>query len=261
MFSALHLFLTSATNFLYNINSSGTWNTSTLNVSTINASNIVGYQKTLIAGTNISIVGNTISSAGEPLPTNANFSSVNTSTLNTSTINASSAIIDSMTVNDMIIDNDDSTDYALKILNGTAFFSSINVSQNFTFTGSNFFIGNVAAPSANKLWFYSATQPEIGMTLGITSSNEAELEVKSEFSDVDVFNINFGGTKVIELDNVSTQINNTLNVSEANFSTINASNIVGYQKELIAGTNITITGNTISRQHVIRYPLMLTFQV
>jgi len=151
-----------------------------------------------------------------------------------------------MTVNDMIIDNDDSTDYALKILNGTAFFSSINVSQNFTFTGSNFFIGNVAAPSANKLWFYSATQPEIGMTLGITSSNEAELEVKSEFSDVDVFNINFGGTKVIELDNVSTQINNTLNVSEANFSTINASNIVGYQETLIAGTNITITGNTIS---------------
>jgi hypothetical protein len=151
-----------------------------------------------------------------------------------------------MTVNDMIIDNDGSTDYALKILNGTAFFSSINVSQNFTFTGSNFFIGNVAAPSANKLWFYSATQPEIGMTLGITSSNEAELEVKSEFSDVDVFNINFGGTKVIELDNVSTQINNTLNVSEANFSTINASNIVGYQETLIAGSNITITGNTIS---------------
>jgi len=239
------LLLSSATNFLYNINSSGTWNTSTLNVSTINASSITGYQQSLIAGTGITLNGNTIS-VTDPLPTDANFSSVNTSTLNTSTINASSAIIDSMTVNDMIIDNDDSTDYALKILNGTAFFSSINVSQNFTFTGSNFFIGNVAAPSANKLWFYSATQPEIGMTLGITSSNEAELEVKSEFSDVDVFNINFGGTKVIELDNVSTQINNTLNVSEANFSTINASNIVGYQKELIAGTNITITGNTIS---------------
>jgi len=70
-------FLTSATNFLYNINSSGTWNTSTLNVSTINASNIVGYQETLIAGTNISIGGNTISTTAD-----ANFSTVNSSNLN-----------------------------------------------------------------------------------------------------------------------------------------------------------------------------------
>ncbi len=84
-------FLTSATNFLYNINSSGTWNTSTLNVSTINASNIVGYQETLIAGSNITITGNTISSAGGggTLPADANFSSVNTSTLNASTIDSS----------------------------------------------------------------------------------------------------------------------------------------------------------------------------
>jgi hypothetical protein len=87
-------FLTSATNFLYNINSSGTWNTSTLNVSTINASNIVGYQKELIAGTNITITGNTISSAGSggTLPADANFSSVNTSTLNTSTIDSSGRV-------------------------------------------------------------------------------------------------------------------------------------------------------------------------
>jgi hypothetical protein len=87
-------FLTSATNFLYNINSSGTWNTSTLNVSTINASNIVGYQETLIAGTNITITGNTISSAGSGgvLPADANFSSVNTSTLNTSTIDSSGRV-------------------------------------------------------------------------------------------------------------------------------------------------------------------------
>jgi hypothetical protein len=85
---------TSATNFLYNINSSGTWNTSTLNVSTINASNIVGYQEELIAGTNITITGNTISSAGGggTLPANANFSSVNTSTLNTSTIDTSGRV-------------------------------------------------------------------------------------------------------------------------------------------------------------------------
>ncbi len=51
------LLLTSATNFLYNINSSGTWNTSTLNVSTINASSITGYQQSLIAGTGITLNG------------------------------------------------------------------------------------------------------------------------------------------------------------------------------------------------------------
>jgi len=51
---------------------------------------IEGYQETLIAGTNITITGNTISSAGGggTLPANANFSSVNTSTLNTSTIDS-----------------------------------------------------------------------------------------------------------------------------------------------------------------------------
>jgi len=89
------LLLSSATNFLYNINSSGTWNTSTLNVSTINASSITGYQQSLIAGTGITLNGNTIS-VTDPLPTDANFSSVNAST-----INSSSAIIDSMTVNDI----------------------------------------------------------------------------------------------------------------------------------------------------------------
>jgi len=70
------------------INSSGSANISVGNFSTINASNIVGYQETLIAGNNISIVGNTISSTGGgALPAVANFSSVNTSTLNASTIN------------------------------------------------------------------------------------------------------------------------------------------------------------------------------
>jgi len=55
---------------------------------------IEGYQETLIAGTNITITGNTISSAGSggTLPANANFSSVNTSTLNTSTIDTSGNI-------------------------------------------------------------------------------------------------------------------------------------------------------------------------
>ncbi len=55
---------------------------------------IEGYQETLIAGTNITITGNTISSAGSggTLPANVNFSSVNTSTLNASTIDSSGRV-------------------------------------------------------------------------------------------------------------------------------------------------------------------------
>jgi len=66
----------------------------TLDASQINASNIVGYQETLIAGTNITITGNTISStgAGGVLPADVNFSSVNTSTLNTSTIDSNGRV-------------------------------------------------------------------------------------------------------------------------------------------------------------------------
>jgi len=51
-------------------------------------------QDVLTAGTNITIVGNTISSAGSGgvLPADVNFSSVNTSTLNTSTIDSSGRV-------------------------------------------------------------------------------------------------------------------------------------------------------------------------
>ena len=53
----------------------------TLDASQINASNIVGYQETLIAGTNISIADNTLSTTAD-----ANFSTVNTSKLNALTL-------------------------------------------------------------------------------------------------------------------------------------------------------------------------------
>jgi len=65
---------------------------SVVNASQINASNIVGYQKELVAGSNITIDGNTISSAGGVLPANVNFSNVNTSTLNASTIDSSGRV-------------------------------------------------------------------------------------------------------------------------------------------------------------------------
>ena len=48
-----------------------------MNASQINASNIVGYQQTLLAGSNISIGGNTITTTAD-----ANFSTVNSSNLN-----------------------------------------------------------------------------------------------------------------------------------------------------------------------------------
>jgi len=49
-------------------------------------------QDVLTAGTNITITGNTISSAGGTLPADVNFSSVNTSALNTSTIDSSGRV-------------------------------------------------------------------------------------------------------------------------------------------------------------------------
>jgi hypothetical protein len=60
-----------------NMNLSNELNTSVVNASQINASNIVGYQETLVAGSNISIAGNILSSTAD-----ANFSTVNSSNLN-----------------------------------------------------------------------------------------------------------------------------------------------------------------------------------
>jgi hypothetical protein len=77
----ISLGLNSTNNNLFNINSSGTANISQGNFSTINASNIVGYQETLIAGDNINIVGNTISTSAD-----ANFSSVNADFINSSNV-------------------------------------------------------------------------------------------------------------------------------------------------------------------------------
>ena len=72
-------------NVLMAVNSNGInasqANLSTINVSLINASNISGYQETLIAGANISIVGNTISTLAEPIPSDINFSTINASKL------------------------------------------------------------------------------------------------------------------------------------------------------------------------------------
>jgi len=80
--------LSSNNNNLFNINSGGTANISQGNFSTINSSNIVGYQETVIAGDNITITGNTISTSA-----NTNFSSVNSEFINSSNVVNVSEII------------------------------------------------------------------------------------------------------------------------------------------------------------------------
>jgi hypothetical protein len=199
---------TSATNFLYNINSSGTWNTSTLNVSTINASSITGYQQSLIAGTGITLNGNTIS-VTDPLPTDANFSSVNASTVNASVINGANLSTATMRF---------SSDFSLD-----------------TFSNTLNFEGETGADAVRDL-------EDNGLT---TVSIDTDSLTVSGFSNVNVLGVGFFLTSATNfLYNINSS--GTWNTSTLNVSTINASNIVGYQETLIAGTNITITGNTIS---------------
>jgi hypothetical protein len=146
--------LSSTNNNLFNINSGGTTNISQGNFSTINSSNIVGYQETLLAGDNITIDGNTISTT-----TTANFSSVNAEFINSSNV--------------------------------------VNVSE---IIGADCDFGS-----------------------GYIQSLESVLINASYINLYD-----------------------DLNASVVNVSEINASNIVGYQETLIAGTNISIDNNTLS---------------
>jgi len=146
--------LSSNNNNLFNINSGGTANISQGNFSTIIADNISGYQETLLAGDNINIDGNTISTT-----TAANFSSVTAEFINSSNV--------------------------------------VNVSE---IIGANCDFGS-----------------------GYIQSFESVL-INATYMN----------------------LSNELNASVVNVSEINASNIVGYQQTLIAGTNISIGGNTIS---------------
>jgi len=146
--------LSSNNNNLFNINSGGTANISQGNFSTIIADNISGYQETLLAGDNITITGNTISTSAV-----ANFSSVTAEFINSSNV--------------------------------------VNVSE---IIGADCDFGS-----------------------GYIQSFESVL-INASYLNLD----------------------EDLTASVVNASQINASNIVGYQKTLVAGDNITITGNTIS---------------
>jgi hypothetical protein len=262
---------------------------------------IEGYQEALIAGTNISIVGNTISSSP---PSNANFSTItsqttNTSFLNTSfitcdeldtdqvyTVNLSSSALDAINISTdtiaafqyTIIDTANDAEASFLFRNGrttrfihaggrlrfecdelqtagVANFSTLNAS---VVNGANLSTATMVFTSDFNLQSFgnvlSLTKPLLSVDEvvaglaskdvvteslntsslnvdGITSLDLVSVSIGLSSTNNNLFNINSGGTA---------------NISQGNFSTINASNIVGYQETLLAGDNITIDGNTIS---------------
>jgi len=275
---------------------------------------IEGYQEALIAGTNISIVGNTISSSP---PSNVNFSTVNLSNLNTSfitcngaasfgndvnvtgditcdeldtdqvyTINLSSSALDSVNITTDTItsfqynisDTSDDAEASFLFRNGAttrfihtggrlrfecdelqtagvANFSTLNASvvnganlstatmvftsdfnlQSFgnvlSLTKPLLSIDEIVAGLANEDVVTNSLNTSSLNVDGITSLDLVSVSMGLSSNNNNLFNINCGGTA---------------NISQANFSSINSSNIVGYQETVIAGDNITITGNTIS---------------
>ncbi len=202
------LLLSSATNFLYNINSSGTWNTSTLNVSTINASSITGYQQSLIAGTGITLNGNTIS-VTDPLPTDANFSSVNAST-----INSSSAIIDSMTVNDIQS-------------------SLISATENITSPQCD--IGNISCNNLTATTLVESDEANFSTYNFIVGVGD-ELDVNTLTASLATINtINVSGTA-----NISTGNFSTIDVIDGNIDTLTNGKITSTDRIIINNIQPTL---------------------
>jgi len=226
-------------------------NISTCNVSVINASSITGYQQSLIAGTGITLNGNTIS-VTDPLPTDANFSSVNASLATINTINVSDANFSSITATDLTLT---SSEFPLTIPNGQLNVRQINISRAMLMEGSDSFFGspfnasnNIGGLPRSRINFWSSTELyTMGMRFGVTEENKAQINL-DPYGNVSVFNININNVSTMDMDNASTTFHNTLNVENVSVggSLSVTGSIEGYQETLIAGTNITITGNTIS---------------
>jgi len=262
---------------------------------------IEGYQETLLAGTNISIVGNTISSSP---PSNANFSTItsqttNTSFLNTSfiecdeldtdqvyTVNLSSSALDAINISTdtiasfqyTIIDTADDAEASFLFRNGAttrfihtggrlrfecdelqtsgvANFSTLNAS---VVNGANLSTATMVFTSDFNLQSFgnvlSLTKPLLSVDEIVTGLASEDVATES----LNTSSLNVDGITSLDLVSVSiglSSTNNNLfninsggtaNISQANFSTINSSNIVGYQETIVAGDNITIDGNTIS---------------
>jgi len=292
------------------------------NFSTINASNIIGYQQTLIAGDNISIVGNTISTLAEPIPTDPNFSSVNTSTLNASVVNG-----DNLSTATMVFTSDfnlqtfgnvlsltkpllsvnevvaglKTKDVVTKSLNtsslnvdGFTTLDIVTISLGLNSTNNNLFninssgtanisTGNFSTINASNLstatmnFGADLTFDTFSNTLSLTTTPEeaiSDIETNGLVtSSVNTSQLNVDGFSTFDAVAISLGLNslvgniNTINssgsanISVGNFSTINASNIVGYQETLIAGDNISIVGNTISRVRVSKARFAMEFAV
>ena len=158
---------------------------------------IEGYQETLIAGTNITITGNTISSAGSggTLPANANFSSVNTSTLNTSTIDTSGDV----SIGGQLDCDLDAFHYSAgngRIDKG----SGADVSWTLTKRGSNIQNGDSFRPKYTGK--YSIT---LAIFFGSSSSGSVRVGLKLNGSE---YNLNGGGgTYIVSADSANRDVN------------------------------------------------------
>ncbi len=228
---------------------------------------IEGYQETLMAGTNISIVGNTISSS---LPSNVNFSTVNLSNLNTSfiTCNGAASFGNDVNVTGDITCDELDTDQVYTINLSSSALDAVNITTD-TITSFQYNISDSSDDAEASFLFRNGATTRFIHTGGRLRFECDELQTAgtANFSSLNAEFINssnvvnvseiigadcdFGSGYIqsfkSELINASNMnLSNQLNASVVNASQINASNIVGYQETLVAGTNITITGNTIS---------------
>ena len=233
---------------------------------------IEGYQETLIAGTNISIVGNTISSSP---PSNADFSTITSQTTNTSFLNTSfiscndeASFGNGVNVTGEVACDELDTDQVYTINLSSSALDAINITTD-TITSFQYNISDTSDDAEASFLFRNGDTTRFIHTGGRLRFECDELQTSgtANFSSLNAEFINssnvvnvseiigadcdFGSGYIqsfkSELINASyINLSNELNASVVNTSQINASNISGYQPTLIAGTNITIDGNTIS---------------
>jgi hypothetical protein len=217
------------------VNSNGV-NASQANLSTINASliiaeNISGYQETSIAGANISLLNNVISTEAEPIPSDINFSSINVSKL--------------------VIDDDGTTGDGIGLLvpSSSANFRNINISQILNVLGSELYLGNPfnlpnnfnGGPPRSIINFWEGTSGNIGLRMGINVSNIAQMKLETQFGNVSRFNININNTSVLDIYKNSTKIHNDLFVNTINNSFLNTS-FITCGDEASFGNGVNVTG-------------------
>jgi len=258
-------------------------NFTTINATTINATNITGHQETLIAGTNITIDGNTISSAGEPLPTDPNFSSVNVDTtltanqVSTTGLGASLANISNLSCNNIrsfvynISDNLDDTEASILIRNGslTEFIHTAGrlrfscdeiqtsgVANFSTLNASNLSTATMLLSDYFTLDTFSNTLQFVGETGSQAVQNIEDYGL--ETTSVNTSQLNVDGLTTLDGLAVSVTLNapignintinssGTANISTANFSTIDviSGNIDTLTNDKITSTDRIIINNT-----------------